>query len=312
MRVVLTGGRRADVGAEREWVDALDGDHTDAGEWRQGGREDGAALHEDGQDAARHDGRVVRDQRVREAVVAVHSPLDQLRDVPAAGEATVRLVDDTRRNQQSTHVSIELRILTRKTRHMQSTTTERMSSTTPETVSDMPSRPKMESRQFGAHTADLSQHCTSRRAFGSVSLPDASRSSSSLSICGEATRRLSGQFVEHCEVTYLDDHLGEWLGEGVEELPVGGLVLLHGALTAHDVGGEVLEVSRRALQRQQHQHGQPVEHVVHGGGRERPPELVPVGRLHQRHNRVGHRRADVRAHHDGDGLPHFDDCRGGQ
>ncbi len=67
---------------------------------------------------------------------------------------------------------------------------------------------------------------------------------------------------------------------------------------------------RDDLGRQQHQYGQPVEHVVHGGCGERAPEFASVGAVEHRHDRVRHRRADVRAHHNEHRLRHVQHCNG--
>jgi hypothetical protein len=45
----------------------------------------------------------------------------------------------------------------------------------------------------------------------------------------------------------------------------------------------------------------PVEHVVDGGGGKGSPELLPLGHLGQRHDRVRHRRPDVGSHYHGHG-----------
>eukprot|EP00754_Rhynchopus_humris_P033299 Rhum_TRINITY_DN15459_c2_g1::Rhum_TRINITY_DN15459_c2_g1_i3::g.160243::m.160243 len=53
----------------------------------------------------------------------------------------------------------------------------------------------------------------------------------------------------------------------------------------------------RPLQRQEDAHRQPVEHVVEHGPRERPAVLLLAVQVRNRHNRVRHRRSDVRSHH---------------
>lgn len=106
---------------------------------------------------------------------------------------------------------------------------------------------------------------------------------------------------------YLDDRFGERFGQLVEKLSVRGLVLLNAIAALDQPGGESLEVTARLLQRQQHNHRQPIEDVVHRGGRKCSPELISVGRLHQRHDRVGDRRANVGAHYDWNCLAHLDD-----
>ena len=59
---------------------------------------------------------------------------------------------------------------------------------------------------------------------------------------------------------------------------------------------------------EQRDDGQPVEHVVHGGGGEGAPELISVADLSEGHNRVGHRRADVGAHDDRNRQWHSQNC----
>ena len=54
---------------------------------------------------------------------------------------------------------------------------------------------------------------------------------------------------------------------------------------------------------------QPVEHVVHGGCCESSPELVTFPGMRHGHDRVRHRRADVGAHDDEDGLTDVEHCR---
>mmetsp|Transcript_20662 Transcript_20662/g.34556 ORF Transcript_20662/g.34556 Transcript_20662/m.34556 type:complete len:277 (+) Transcript_20662:558-1388(+) len=66
---------------------------------------------------------------------------------------------------------------------------------------------------------------------------------------------------------------------------------------AEEVGGP--------LERQHDEHAQQVEAVVHGGTREPASQLVRVRKVAHRHQRVGHRRADVGAHHHRDGGGHI-------
>ena len=61
------------------------------------------------------------------------------------------------------------------------------------------------------------------------------------------------------------------------------------------------------FERQENDDGEPVEHVVDGGGGERSLELVAISRLRHRHDRVGQRRADVHSHDDRDRRTHWQD-----
>ncbi len=54
---------------------------------------------------------------------------------------------------------------------------------------------------------------------------------------------------------------------------------------------------------QEHEHGQPVEHVVYGGSRESSTELVPVIHLAYGDDGVGHGCTYVGPHDDEDGGP---------
>ena len=58
------------------------------------------------------------------------------------------------------------------------------------------------------------------------------------------------------------------------------------------------------FEREQNEDGEPVEHVVHRGPRERPAELGGHLHLTHGHDRVSHRGADVGAHHDRNGRRH--------
>ena len=72
---------------------------------------------------------------------------------------------------------------------------------------------------------------------------------------------------------YLDDGAGERVGDDVEQ--VGGVVPpLDVEGVDHELG-ELVEHAGGHLQRQQHQHRQPVEEVVDRGSRERPAGQTP-------------------------------------
>ena len=71
----------------------------------------------------------------------------------------------------------------------------------------------------------------------------------------------------------------------------------------------IIVLTEDDFQNEEDDDGQPVEHVVHGGGGEGAPELVSVADLSEGHNRVGHRRADVGAHDDRNSLADLNDCK---
>ena len=99
----------------------------------------------------------------------------------------------------------------------------------------------------------------------------------------------------------LDDGVGEGFGERFEQIRVGHvLVAVQVHAVDHDAG-DVLEEVGGHFQGEHDRDREPVEHVVNGGGGERPAEGLPVGGLGHADDRVGHRSADVRAEDHGDG-----------
>ena len=69
-------GGGSDVGAQGQWVHALDLDDADANERSEAGREDGAALDEDGEAGADQDGQVAGHARHVAGEVGVDERLD--------------------------------------------------------------------------------------------------------------------------------------------------------------------------------------------------------------------------------------------
>uniref|UniRef100_A0A6B0UMG1 Putative secreted protein n=1 Tax=Ixodes ricinus TaxID=34613 RepID=A0A6B0UMG1_IXORI len=78
----------------------------------------------------------------------------------------------------------------------------------------------------------------------------------------------------------LDDKTRKRLCQHLQEVPVG--VLVGGPVSRiYDGTGQVVQNTKGDLEGQQHDDGEPVEHVVDSGRSEGPPELVPLCALHQ-------------------------------
>lgn len=71
------------------------------------------------------------------------------------------------------------------------------------------------------------------------------------------------------------------------------------------------QLTSEVLHGQQNQHSQPVEDVMHGGATEGSAELARVHGVRQGDQGVGDCRANVGAHHDGDGWSYIQNCKQG-
>ena len=87
-------------------------------------------------------------------------------------------------------------------------------------------------------------------------------------------------------MTYADDGGHDGIGDDLQELRI--IDVSGNVDRVDDLQRQVVEVAGENLDGQQYEHRQPVEDVQHGGAGERPPELLLVGHLTHRHDRVSH------------------------